>query len=67
MQYDHSPREPFKLKFIRPAEMLLFSNAICDPPLGQSTTIPDGQKTVSYYLKADQEQLLTMRRSSSFC
>ena len=40
------PREPFKLKFNRPAAMLLFSNAICDPPLGQSTVVPYEQQTV---------------------
>ena len=40
------PREPFKLKFNRPAVMLLFSNAICDPPLGQSTVVPYEQQTV---------------------
>lgn len=36
--------KPFQLKFVRPAQMLLFANAVCDPPLGQATVIPFGQK-----------------------
>ena len=36
--------KPFQLKFVRPAQMVLFANAVCDPPLGQATVIPFGQK-----------------------
>lgn len=43
---DDLNEKPSQLKFIRPAEMLLFAKAICDPPLGQATTIPSGQQTV---------------------
>lgn len=35
--------KPFQLKFVRPAQMLLFANAVCDPPLGQSTVVPYGE------------------------
>ena len=38
--------KPFQLKFVRAAQMLLFANALCDPPLGQSTVIPFDQHTV---------------------
>ncbi|MCJ1276394.1 hypothetical protein MMC21_004199 [Puttea exsequens] len=33
----------FQLKFVRPAQMLLFANAVCDPPLGQATVVPYGE------------------------
>lgn len=39
--------KPFQLKFVRPAQMLLFANAVCDPPLGQATVIPFGQEVRS--------------------
>ena len=39
--------KPFQLKFVRPAQMQLFSRAICDPPLGQATVIPAHQLAVS--------------------
>jgi len=39
--------KPFQLKFVRPAQMLLFANAVCDPPLGQATVVPYGE-TVRY-------------------
>ena len=42
--------KPFQLKFVRPAQMLLFANAVCDPPLGQATVIPHGQ-TVRFSIK----------------
>ena len=35
--------KPFQLKFVRPGQMLLFANAICDPPLGQATVVPFGE------------------------
>ncbi|KAK4692530.1 hypothetical protein P7C71_g4698, partial [Lecanoromycetidae sp. Uapishka_2] len=35
--------KPFQLKFVRPAQMLLFANAVCDPPLGQVTVVPYGE------------------------
>ena len=38
--------KPFQLKFVRPAEMLLFANIVCDPPLGQSTVVPFGRPAV---------------------
>jgi len=38
--------KPFQLRFIRPAEMLMFAKAVCDPPLGQATTVPFGQQSV---------------------
>ena len=37
--------KPFQLKFVRVAQMQLFANAICDPPLGTTTVVPYG-KTV---------------------
>ncbi|KAL9127597.1 MAG: hypothetical protein Q9217_003555 [Psora testacea] len=40
--------KPSQLKFVRPADMLLFANAVCDPPLGQSTVIPHEQQTVNF-------------------
>ncbi|KAL8703164.1 MAG: hypothetical protein Q9201_003640 [Fulgogasparrea decipioides] len=39
--------KPFQLKFVRVAQMLLFSNALCDPPLGQATVIPPDRHTPS--------------------
>lgn len=42
--------KPFQLKFVRPAQMLLFANAVCDPPLGLATVIPHGQ-TVRFSIK----------------
>lgn len=35
--------KPFQLKFVRPAQMLFFANAVCDPPLGQATVVPYGE------------------------
>ena len=35
--------KPFQLKFVRPGQMLLFANAVCDPPLGQVTVVPTGE------------------------
>ena len=37
---------PFQLKFVRAAQMQLFADAICDPPLGSTTVVPHGE-TVS--------------------
>ena len=42
--------KPFQLKFVRPAQMLLFANAVSDPPLGQATVVPYGQ-TVRFSLQ----------------
>ncbi len=39
---------PFQLKFVRAAQMLLFSNALCDPPLGQTTVINSNQDVVGF-------------------
>ena len=38
--------KPFQLKFVRAAQMLLFSNALCDPPLGQTTVIKSDHDVV---------------------
>ncbi|KAL8690982.1 MAG: hypothetical protein Q9224_004277, partial [Gallowayella concinna] len=37
-----------QLKFVRAAQMLLFSNALCDPPLGQATIFPSNQDAVKF-------------------
>lgn len=31
--------KPFQLTFVRPAQMMLFANVVCYPPLGQPTVI----------------------------
>lgn len=36
----------FQLKFVRPAQMLLFAKVACDPPLGQATVVPYYTETV---------------------
>jgi len=38
--------KPFQLKFVRAAQMMMFANVICDPPLGQATVIPYDQAFV---------------------
>jgi len=38
--------KPFQLKFVRPGQMLLFANILCDPPLGRATVIPHHQHAV---------------------
>lgn len=38
--------KPFQLKFVRAAQMELFANIICNPPLGQSTVIPHDRDAV---------------------
>ena len=43
--------KPFQLKFVRAAQMLLFSNVLCDPPLGQATVVPFEQNTVGLQVK----------------
>ena len=61
--------KPFQLKFVRPAQMLLFANAVCDPPLGQATVIPFGQK-VCFSLQCNiftANHLLNSARSHSLC
>ncbi|CAD6578651.1 MAG: hypothetical protein ASARMPREDX12_008922 [Alectoria sarmentosa] len=35
--------KPFQLKFVRAAQMQLFANAVCDPPLGSTTVVPYGE------------------------
>ncbi|MCJ1353398.1 MAG: hypothetical protein MMC33_003384 [Icmadophila ericetorum] len=40
--------KPFQLKFVRAAQMELFANIICDPPLGQSTVIPHNREAVNF-------------------
>lgn len=42
--------KPSQLKFVRVAQMLLFSNALCDPPLGQTTVLKSDQDTVGLSL-----------------
>ena len=39
--------KPFQLKFIRKSQMLMFANAVCDPPLGQATVVPKDQHAVN--------------------
>ena len=39
--------EKFQLKFVRAAQMILFSNVVCDPPFGQVTVIPHRQAAAS--------------------
>lgn len=46
MVADALDEKPFQLKFVRAAQMLLFANATCDPPLGQITVIPPEQNIV---------------------
>ena len=41
--------KPFQLKFVRAAQMMMFANIICDPPLGPDTVIPLGQDAVRTY------------------
>ena len=38
--------KPFQLKFVREAQMQLFANAVCDPPLGTTTVVPYGEKVL---------------------
>lgn len=38
--------KPFQLKFVRAAQMMMFANVVCDPPLGQATVIPYDRATV---------------------
>ncbi|KAL8685542.1 MAG: hypothetical protein Q9218_007697, partial [Villophora microphyllina] len=38
----------FQLKFVRAAQMLLFANTLCDPPLGQATVVPFGQDAIKF-------------------
>ncbi|KAL8638967.1 MAG: hypothetical protein Q9226_008938, partial [Calogaya cf. arnoldii] len=40
--------KPSQLKFVRVAQMLLFSNALCDPPLGQTTILKSNQDTIKF-------------------
>lgn len=42
--------KPSQLKFVRVAQMLLFSNALCDPPLGQTTIVKSDQDSVGLSL-----------------
>lgn len=42
--------KPFQLKFVRPAQMMLFANVICDPPFGQVTVVPFDQHVVCFGL-----------------
>ena len=48
--YD-SNGKPFQLKFVRAAQMQLFANAICDPPLGSTTVVPYGETVLVISLK----------------
>ena len=38
--------KPFQLKFVRAAQMQLFANAVCDPPLGSTTVVPYGERVL---------------------
>ena len=50
MVVDELSDKPSQLKFIRVAQMLLFSNALCDPPLGQTTIVKSDQDSVGLSL-----------------
>ena len=45
---DGPHEKPSQLKFVRVAQMLLFSNALCDPPLGQTTVLKSSQDSVGF-------------------
>ncbi|KAI4111548.1 MAG: hypothetical protein LQ339_000419 [Xanthoria mediterranea] len=45
---DGPHEKPSQLKFVRVAQMLLFSNALCDPPLGQTTVLKSSQDSVKF-------------------
>lgn len=38
-----STEKTFQLKFVRAAQMRLFANVVCDPPLGSTTVVPFGE------------------------
>lgn len=38
--------KPFQLQFVRKAQMMLFANVLCDPPLGDVVVVPYHQKLV---------------------
>ena len=40
--------KPFQLKFVRAAQMMMFANIVCNPPLGQTTVVPYEQATVRF-------------------
>ena len=42
----------FQLKFVRAAQMILFANIVCDPPLGQTTVVPHGRDAVRLFVSA---------------
>ncbi|KAL8996931.1 MAG: hypothetical protein Q9169_003690, partial [Polycauliona sp. 2 TL-2023] len=48
MVVDDPDAKPSQLKFVRVAQMLLFSNALCDPPLGQTTVLRSGQDCIKF-------------------
>ncbi|KAL8883229.1 MAG: hypothetical protein Q9192_007337, partial [Flavoplaca navasiana] len=43
-----SDKPSSQLKFVRVAQMLLFSNALCDPPLGQTTIVKSDQDSIKF-------------------
>ncbi|KAL8979550.1 MAG: hypothetical protein Q9205_005139 [Flavoplaca limonia] len=48
MVVDELSDKPSQLKFVRVAQMLLFSNALCDPPLGQTTIVKSDQDSIKF-------------------
>ena len=52
--------KPFQLKFVRPGQMLLFANVVCDPPLGQTTVVPFGETVRSASFNLDVTAVLTI-------
>ncbi|KAL8670601.1 MAG: hypothetical protein Q9168_004875, partial [Polycauliona sp. 1 TL-2023] len=48
MGIDTTEEKPSQLKFVRVAQMLLFSSALCDPPLGQTTILKSDQDSVKF-------------------
>lgn len=57
--------KPFQLKFVRPGQMLLFANILCDPPLGQTTVIPIHQHAVRSSHLSSAKNVERKRRWSS--
>lgn len=46
--------KPFQLKFVRAAQMQLFANAVCDPPLGSTTVVPYGERVTLLFASPGQ-------------
>lgn len=53
--------KPFQLTFVRPGQMMLFSNIMCDPALGQATVIPSHQQIVCGIFYEEVTKAVTLR------